>query len=261
MKTIQSLKKQADGLKGIAMRKIFFYVVLLGLIIPNVSQACLQSMNNNSICRGDSVIDNDNDMGVVLEVFNNGKVKIDYHKLRKHYIKSINNVSKEIRCYGQVCRGDQVVDNDNDAGTVLRVYENGRAYIDYFHLNKHYVRTIRQLSKSSNNQCYGRLCKGSIVIDNENDIGTILQVYDNGKILIDYIHLRKHYYKTANQLSLSYRCSDGLCVGDRIIDNENDTGKVLRIFDNGAVQIDYDGYRKHYIKHIHSLGHKVQCYN
>jgi len=186
---------------------------------------------------------------------------VDYFNYNKHYVRNVSNLAKEIRCYDNVCKNEKVIDNENDSGRVLRVFDNGKALVDFDKYKKHYIKNIRSLSKVTTNRCLGNFCIGSKVIDSENDIGRILEVFDNGKALIDYDKYNKHYVRKTRNLALSYRCSDGLCVGDRVIDNENNTGRVLTIFDDGKVQIDYDNYNRHYVRTLRSLGYKIDCYN
>ncbi|MEK6579997.1 MAG: hypothetical protein AABZ55_12280, partial [Bdellovibrionota bacterium] len=93
---------------------------------------CVQKNYGGKICVNDSIMDRDGDVGVVLQVFQNGQAQVRYDSLGgRIYTLNVDNLYREIGCSGQICAGQTVIDTDRDIGYVLQVFENQRARVRY----------------------------------------------------------------------------------------------------------------------------------
>lgn len=140
--------------------------------------------------------------------------------------------------------GDRVIDHENDLGTIID-FIGDKARVDYDKLSKHYDMNLARLSLATN--CVGSICVGKRIVDHENDLGTVLEVFENGKVYIDYDNLSKHYVLSRGKLAAGVTCLSGVCEGARIQDYENDYGTVLEVFENNKAYIDYDRLSKNYV--------------
>lgn len=156
-----------------------------------------------------------------------------------------------------ICVGDRVIDNANDAGRVIEVYSNGKAKVKFDRFSNLYTKNLKDISKSI--RCKGRLCVGNRVLDNANDVGTIHEIFANGKVNVKFDRFSKIYTKLSSDLGKGYRCVEAACVRDRIIDNSNDSGIILEVFDNGKAKVKFDRFSNYYVKSLKDLGYGISC--
>jgi len=237
-----------------------YTLVLTMLLITGVSFAC----DNARICVDDRIIDTENDTGRIVAIFSNGKVKVDWDKSTYGTtVTTLRRIFKSVTCVDHLCIDDNVIDNENDTGRVIEAFTNGKTKIDWD--KSSYGVTIKSSSNLwTSTSCTLELCLGDRIIDNENDTGKVIALYSNGKAKIDWD--KSSYGVTISnirQLSKSYRCSGNLCVGQYIIDDEDDTGKVVEIFENGKVRVKWD--KSSYgitVTTMRRLGYRLDnCYN
>lgn len=146
--------------------------------------------------------------------------------------------------------GDRVIDHENDLGEIID-FIGDKARVDYDKFSKHYDMSLSRLHKATN--CVGSICVGKRVVDHENDLGSVLEVFENGKVYIDYDTHSKHYVMSRGKLAAGVECYDGICVGNRVVDHESDYGSVLEVFENSKAYIDYDRLSKNYVMSISKL--------
>ena len=148
-----------------------------------------------------------------------------------------------LACYSEndgveICKGDRVIDHNNNEGTVVAVFSNGqiKIHLDYFATS---FRSYEQLSKSA--ICFEEICEGDRVIDHNNNEGTVVSVFSNGqiKIQLDYFATS---FRSHEQLSKPTICFEGICKGDRITDHHNNKGTVISVFLNGEIKIHLDEF-------------------
>jgi hypothetical protein len=158
------------------------------------------------------------------------------------------------RFFFRFCCGDLVIDTSNDLGRVVEVFTNGQARVNYDHYGVYPV-SINKLSKATS--CSAHICVGDRTMDTSNDVGTVKEVFDNGKAQVKYDKYGL-YIVEINKLGKGWRCIENACVGDRVMDTSNDTGSILELFDNGKARVNYDHYGVYPVD-FSKLGLRLNC--
>lgn len=107
--------------------------------------------------------------------------------------------------------------------------------------------------------CGSNVCTGDRV-NFQNNVGTVVEVFNNGTVKINVDGHIGYEYKKVNKIGVGYRCSDKLCEGDRVNYGRH-TGTVKEIFNNGNVKINTDGIVGYEYKNVRKLGYNLECYN
>lgn len=141
-------------------------------------------------------------------------------------------------CPQGVCIGSRVIDQNNYTGKIQEIFSNGvvKFYRDNYGVVDRKVNQLYPLVR-----CLGGICSGARVIDHNNYTGKIEEIFSNGVVKF----YRDEYGvvdRNITNLSRRYRCVHSLCVGDRVIDQNNYTGYVHEIFENGVVKFNRDNY-------------------
>lgn len=106
-----------------------------------------------------------------------------------------------------------------------------------------------------------KICVGSRVMDSNNNIGDVVEVYSNGKVKVLWFS----YYSTVSisTLAKGVPCNQRLCVGDRVNDTasnlQQNVGKVVEAFENGMVSVWFDGHLGYSKRHHSELGKGYRC--
>lgn len=106
---------------------------LAGLTADPVVQSvqALGAWSPRDIREGDTVITEDNIVGIVRTVFEDGRVVIWHDGWGGGNDKVVKGVVKSVDCLGTVCAGDKVIDRNNTVGTAKTLFEDGRVEIRY----------------------------------------------------------------------------------------------------------------------------------
>lgn len=90
------------------------------------------------------------------------------------------------------------------------------------------------------------ICPGNTVIDVENNIGTVVYIFDGERVKMEIDRNRSgdvqyNQYKIQNiiNLSKSYKCIADICQGRRVLDLNNKEGTIEELFDNGKIRVVY----------------------
>lgn len=87
-----------------------------------------------------------------------------------------------------------------------------------------------------------RLCSGDRVINSSDGVGTVVEVFSNGKATVSFDSYYGIFIKNVRSLKKGQKCFKKFCEGDRIIDSDDNFGKIKEIFENGKAKISLDFY-------------------
>ncbi|MAZ47466.1 MAG: hypothetical protein CME65_02820 [Halobacteriovoraceae bacterium] len=204
---------------------------------------------SSELVAGSRVIDNnDDDTGRVVRLISGNRLIFYSDKYRKEYDLPASRFSLKVLCYRDLCERDRVLDtNDNDQGTIREVFENGKVVFYSQKYSRNYTLRASRFSKES--QCYGRICTGDRVLDtNDNDRGRIVKAFENGKVLFASDKYNQNYVLSASRFSLKTQCIGSICEGSSVRDTrDNDTGRVVEVFENGKIVFYSNDYRRNYV--------------
>ena len=162
-------------------------VVLISFFATSIAMACATP----GLCVGDRVIDSVGDRGNIKEVFSNGIANVFIDR-RGDYPRSLSALGVKTECSDNICFGERVMTPREDIGTVEEVFSDGQIVVTIDHRGD-YVYAAKTLSKSV--QCIESVCVKDRAIDFENSVGTIKEIFSNGKANVtldrrgDYIRL------------------------------------------------------------------------
>jgi|JI6StandDraft_1071083.scaffolds.fasta_scaffold89345_1 hypothetical protein len=103
----------------------------------------------------------------------------------------------------RLCSSDRVIDSGDNVGTVKEVFSNGQAtvYLDGFGT---YTRSTSALGKGV--ACDRHICVDDRVIDSGENVGTVIEVFDNGKSKV-YLDGFGTYIRSFSSLGIQLNCS------------------------------------------------------
>lgn len=228
---------------------IFTSVLLMG----SMALACGVDL----ICAGDRAMDSSGNIGTVQEVFSNGKATMTLDNYSGSYVRSTSTLGKGVRCYERICENDRIIDSSGNFGTAVEVFNNGKAKVSLDNYSGYYTRTISSLGKGQ--RSVDRLRQGDRVIDSSGNVGTVKEVFNNGKARVELDSYSDTYIRSIDSLGKGYRCIDGICVGNRIMDSSSNVGTVKELFDNGKARVELDRYSGTYIRSFDNLGIELRC--
>lgn len=130
---------------------------------------------------GDTVIDGADQIGVVQNVFNNGKVVVNINGY--NLVRMANDLSLSVLCYQKFCV-DSLVASRPHYGKILSVFENGK--VKFLSTTDRYTKIRNAKELSLGILCYRGACEGDTVIDAANQQGTILNIFDDGYALVSF---------------------------------------------------------------------------
>ncbi|MBI4348966.1 MAG: hypothetical protein HY553_19165 [Elusimicrobia bacterium] len=211
----------------------------------------------SSLEPSDEVLDDKDRAGKVVEVFSNGKAKVQYsfrsrivpteslaRKLKPEYVPA------SPACYGKVCVGDSVLDAKGSVGTVTNVFSNGRAKVQYSVTSS--ILPVAELSPRTASVRPPEFPPAIAtkaqdrVLDAADEIATVVEVFSNGQAKIQYSFTSKvvALSSLANEVrgrpaETRAACLNGLCVGDRVIDQGGSVGTLNAIYSNGKAEVRY----------------------
>jgi hypothetical protein len=189
---------------------------------------------------GAEVMDNNELIGKVDHVFKNAKTQYTIPGYSAS-IGSASNLATEVRTvsgYADIFEGVTVMDNNQLIGTVKKVFSNGKVQ----YLIPGYSASITNVANlSAMVSGIGQLAVGVTVMDNNELIGTVTELFANGEVQ----YLIPGYSASitqASNLSIKVDSIGALHAGVTIIDNNELIGAVKQLFANRKVQYLIPGY-------------------
>ncbi len=82
-----------------------------------------------NICVGSRIIDGDDLVGTVVEIFNNREAKVTLDGYSGTHIRDVSTLARGYRCIGAVCVGNSVMDSDDLTGRVQALFANGKVQV------------------------------------------------------------------------------------------------------------------------------------
>ena len=157
-------------------------------------------------------------VGTALEVFSNGKVRIDMDDSMTNAYKNVSELGRGVNCFSHICKNDRVTFNSR-AGKVLEVFDNGTARIDMDDSMTNAYKDVSEIGKGF--RCVEEICQGDRV-EFSGRVGKALEVFDNGIVRIDMDDSMTNAYRSMFDLGYETRCSIGGSSRDSSCHGRND---------------------------------------
>ncbi len=187
-----------------------FAIFLIASLLSISSFAC--DRGSDYLCRGDRVIDSDNDEAQVIAVWKDGTVSLRLaNNSSVTYKRHIDTLAITEGCSGKYkCVGDRVIDSDNDVAIIRGIFKNGSLSLRLeSNSSVKYRRLARQVAVTRG--CLKRedICVGDIVVDSDNDEAIVQGIFQESSVLS--LRLRTHssvkYSRYAQSVALIDDCS------------------------------------------------------
>jgi len=172
------------------------FILLASFLATSIAMAC----PSDKLCNGDRIIDSSNNIGEVIEVFSNGKAKV----LFDGSFRNTNNLGKGYRCIESVCSGDRIIDSSNNIGEVIEVFSNGKAKVLFDGSFSYSFRNTNNLGKGY--RCIESVCSGDRIMDTSNNVGKIVEVFDNGKTKVLFDGSFSYSFRLFSSLGIELNC-------------------------------------------------------
>jgi membrane protein implicated in regulation of membrane protease activity len=187
------------------------------ILIASIMSSFAFASTAGKICERDRV-NFGSRVGTALEVFSNGKVRIDMDDSYTNAYKNVSELGRGVNCFKRVCRNDRV-NFGSRAGRVLEVFDNGTARID---MDDSYTNSYKDVSEIGKGfRCVEDICQGDRVEFNGR-VGKALEVFDNGIVRIDMDDSYTNAYKEMSDLGYEVRCSINSSSRDTSCHGRND---------------------------------------
>ena len=203
---------------------------------PSVVNAGLSTVISTmgALSSGTVVIDSYNELGKIVTIYQDGRVEY----LKEGY--SSSNIAKSglvplVASYQDLAPNTVVIDSYNETGVVQKAFADGRIQYLKQSYSSPNITPAKNLSARVTSTASG-LTAGILAIDNYNEVGTIEQVFKNGKIEF----LRQDYSSTNIVTSLAREVSTSAAGYLKNADyayNTSSVGRVLHFFENNKVQM------------------------
>ncbi len=99
----------------------------------------------DGICMKDRAMDGSEHVGTVVEVFSNGKAKLSLDAYSGYYVRRVANLGKGFRCIEDVCVDTRIIDSSNNVGTIVELFDNGKAKVSLDAYSGYYVRSLEEM--------------------------------------------------------------------------------------------------------------------
>lgn len=208
--------------RGIFMR--LRSTVSAALILSALSLPSYADHQNGKWAIGTWVIDRTHNIGQVVDYPKPGKVR---YQVGSYTLEStVDGLHAEVAVYNGISPRVKVIDANNNVGTSLRVFEDGRVQYqagNYTLVSSKIEPEVAEVRS---------IRAGTIVIDAQNNVGTALAVFRGGRG-----QYRSGSYTLISRDLAPQIAALGLIRADAIVmDERNNIGKVLRVFKDGRVQ-------------------------
>jgi translation initiation factor IF-1 len=200
---------------------------------------------------GSRIMDTNGNVGVVKEIFSNGKTIVELDDYSGTYIREASNLAVRVKCLDYVCPGVRAIDLRGNFGEVKETYSNGKVRMTLDNYSGLYIREARELGIGT--KCVQNVCVSGRVIDARTNVGIVKEMFHNGKARVQLDDYSGDYLREASDLGVSVRCLGGICVGNRVMDARNNIGKVVEVFSNGQARVTLDQYSGYYVRQVSTL--------
>jgi preprotein translocase subunit YajC len=156
----------------------------------------------------------------------------------------------------EICVGDRVMESANRLANVLEVSEQGVAVLKLDDKMFAVNRAVSSLSKKI--KCYQNICGGDRVLDGAEQIGTVTEVFDNGKAQVKF-ETGASDIRIAITLGKSVECIEKVCVQQNIKGAGDNAGTILELFDSGKVLVKLDNSVFPRVRSFLSLDIQAPC--
>lgn len=206
----------------------------------SLSQTVQSAPGHAELFAGVTVVDASQEIGTINQVFANGKIQYTIPGYNPSITQSAQ-LSALVASDGPLTDGTVVIDASDEIGAVQKIFENG----DVQYVIPGYSPSIANAaSLSPLVMSIGALAHGVSVIDASQEIGTINQLFANGRVQY-VIPGYNPSIANANTLSPQVAAASGypdVVVGTLVVDASNEVGTVHEVFANGEVQYTIPGY-------------------
>jgi hypothetical protein len=206
----------------------------------NLSPAVQTTSGRPEIYTGVTVVDQNDSIGTVNLVFANGNVQYTISGYGTAIV-NISDLSALVPSYGPLVKGSVVVDQNDSIGTVDEVFKNG----DVQYTIAGYGTSIN-LSSNLSVQVgkLGLLSAHTIVVDQNDSIGTVDLLFANGKVQYTIAGYGTSINDASNLAAqvTSYPGTPDVVTGTTVIDQNDSIGSVNLVFANGKAQYTIPSY-------------------
>ena len=154
-------------------------------------QSCVKG-----ICRGDQVMTDDRQEGIVVETYKDEKVLLSiggktmnrFGHVNRYSVENLKKTqSRNDSCVGDFCRGDQLITDDYQEGVVIETYANGKVLLSIngktwdarYNRNLYGSQTLSRVQP-----CFESFCQGDRVTTDDYRKGIVVRVYWDGRVLV-----------------------------------------------------------------------------
>lgn len=206
-----------------------------------------------TVCRGDKVITSGNYIGTIQELFSNGRaqVALDGYSGTSSYDASA--LSRSTRCTPDraVCEGDTLITSGNYTGRALLTFQNGKVQVTLDGYSSSSIYTSNNLAREARE--YDRFTARDRILTSGNYVGTINNVYENGKAKVTLDGYSGSSIYNTYDLGRGVYSYGGFYQGDRIITSGNYPGNIVEIFTSGKATVKLDGYSGNSVYNLSTL--------
>lgn len=149
---------------------------------------------------------------------------------------STSALAQSDNCLGELCKGETVIDQNNYIG-VITGFKDGQILYRKKSYNYDDSSQPGKLSEKIESPTYK---VNSFVIDGNNYAGQIKNAFADGRI--EYQREGYNYSDVSSNVSIEIAEKDGVKKDVSVIDENNYVGTIKRIFANGKVQYQREGY-------------------
>ncbi len=195
--------------------------------VYSASNLAAEVSNYGEIYKNGKVITSSNQTGTALEVFSNGKVKVQRDGYSSPDVYSASNLSAQ-------SRGPRNPGQGPGQGPGRHPRGPGR-----------YPRDGRQEDTI--------IRKGDRVITSSNQVGTVLLTFSNDKSQVQRDGYSSPDFYTTSSLGKGMQWFEGFAPGQKVITTSNQTGTIREVFSNGRALVQRDGYSSPDVYSLSSL--------
>jgi hypothetical protein len=180
--------------------------------------------------------------------------------MKKHFFSVLMLVTAlpAFACVNNFCQGSEVLYTPSkDSGVVVEAFSNGKVKVNW---DKYTTDSVVDMSTLvSRQECFENICTNSRVLYTSGDMGTVLTIYSNGLMSVDWDKYTTNSIVEFSSLSIEKKCQEGFCTGARVMYTSKDTGTILQVYSNGKAQVDWDNFTTHSIVLLSQLSKGYRC--
>lgn len=202
----------------------------------------------DEICSGDRVVyksGSNHYAGTVQEVFAGGQASVRFDGYSGNDYVTTQRLNKNKSCASGICVDDRVLyynGSNHYLGRVAEIFGDGSAKVRFDGYGGYdYIKADRLTKPVSS---VGGFSVGTRVLFAGSSVyvGTVREIFANGTAAVRFDGYSGNDYIETKRLGHAMNCSGGICVGNRVIYNNQYTGTVREVFSNGYASVKFDGY-------------------